>query len=314
MKIMNSQLETNRIKNHLQAVEQKLRICTPKNLTPDLQRRREKYLELLHQYWMQGEFPRNYTSRDRQIPCFIDRDGRACAVANLLLSTGESKMANRIASQANNAYITEMNFEELEAWVAQSGLTLEELSLIQPTYDFMKNNTEYLQDILDDCNSSIQHAEEILADCYRSIQLSRNLAQVYYNRGRLYYDREKTELALTDYNKALELDPNLASAYINRGLLYHDREKTELALTDYNKALELDPNLAIAYINRGRLYAQQRKLDLALTDYDKSIELNPNLAEAYYNRGLLYYDRGKPDLALADYNKAIDLNHNDANV
>jgi hypothetical protein len=54
-----------------------------------------------------------------------------------MFSAGESNMANLIVNQANNAYITEMNFSGLDAWVAQSGFTLQELRLIQPSYKFV---------------------------------------------------------------------------------------------------------------------------------------------------------------------------------
>jgi hypothetical protein len=138
MRIFTSELKNNPIKSRLQLVEQILKTYTPKNLTPTLQLRRQKYLEVLHQYWMKGEFPRNYTHPENRVPCFIDRDGSVCAVAHLIFSAGESEMANSIASQANNAYITEMNFAGLDTWVAQSGFILQELRLIQPTYEFVK--------------------------------------------------------------------------------------------------------------------------------------------------------------------------------
>jgi IMP dehydrogenase/GMP reductase/lipoprotein NlpI len=139
-----------------------------------------------------------------------------------------------------------------------------------------------------------------------------NLAQAYYNRGVIYYNQQKYELALADYNKAINLNPNLAEAYVNRGLLYSKQQKYELGLADYNKAIDMNPNLAQAYYNRGVIYYNQQKYELALADYNKAIELNPNFAEAYVSRGILYYNQQKYDLALSDYNKAIEINPNNA--
>ncbi|MCA2811461.1 MAG: tetratricopeptide repeat protein [Microcystis sp. M090S1] len=146
-----------------------------------------------------------------------------------------------------------------------------------------------------------------LDDFNKAIELNPNYALAYYNRGNLYYNQQKYELALADYSKAIEINPNFALAYNNRGGIYYNQQKYELALADFNKAIEINPNLAEAYLNRGGIYYNQQKYELALADFNKAIEINPNLAEAYNNRGLLYYNQQKYELALADFNKAIEL-------
>jgi tetratricopeptide (TPR) repeat protein len=152
--------------------------------------------------------------------------------------------------------------------------------------------------------------ELALADWNKAIALNPNLAPTYSNRGNLYSNQGKPELAIADYNKAISLNPNYADAYNNRGNLYSNQGKLDLALADYNKAISLNPNIALAYYNRGVLYDNQGKPELAIADYNKEIALNPNIAEAYSNRGLFYSNQGKLDLALADYNKAISINPN----
>jgi tetratricopeptide (TPR) repeat protein/S1-C subfamily serine protease len=155
-----------------------------------------------------------------------------------------------------------------------------------------------------------QKYELALADYNKAIDINRNFAKAYYNRGNFYYDQQKYELALADYSKAIELNRNYANAYYNRGVLYKDQQKYELALADYNKAIKLNPNDAEVYNNRGGIYYLQQKDELALADFNKAIDINPNYAVAYINRGVLYQDQQKYELALADYNKAIKLNPN----
>ncbi|MFM6787580.1 MAG: tetratricopeptide repeat protein, partial [Microcystis panniformis] len=92
---------------------------------------------------------------------------------------------------------------------------------------------------------------------------------------------------LAAITQAINLAPR-AAWYYNRGLLYSDLQKYDLALSDYSKAIEINPNYAEAYLNRGNLYYNQQKYELALSDYSKAIEINPNYAYAYYNRGILY--------------------------
>ncbi len=135
MAIVTQQTETDRIQQHLQAVEQRLRDKQP-SLPPNQLKERYRNLDRLHEYWVQGEFPHNVTHPHQPIPCFIDPDGRSCAVAHLLFTTGNASLARQIAAVANNALLPAMSFPKLNDWVARSGLTLDELSLIQPAYSY----------------------------------------------------------------------------------------------------------------------------------------------------------------------------------
>jgi hypothetical protein len=67
-------------------------------------------------------------------PSFIDSDGRECAVANLIIESGYRELATQIASTTNYAFVRNMHGFGLERWVQQSGLTLDELTQIQPAY------------------------------------------------------------------------------------------------------------------------------------------------------------------------------------
>src|SRR5947207_9488442 len=48
--------------------------------------------------------------------------------------SGHTALANTITEVANYAYVPQMTFPELVDWAAQSGLSKEELALIQPGY------------------------------------------------------------------------------------------------------------------------------------------------------------------------------------
>ncbi len=147
-----------------------------------------------------------------------------------------------------------------------------------------------------------------LSDFSKAIDINPNYANAYNNRGNLYSELQKYDLALSDYSKAIDINPKFAMAYYNRGVLYYNQQKYDLALSDWTKAIEINPNYADAYYNRGVLYSDLQKYDLALSDWTKAIDINPNDADAYYNRGILYKNQRKYDLALSDYNKAIDIN------
>ncbi|WP_426062141.1 hypothetical protein [Hymenobacter sp. B1770] len=123
-----------RVQAHLAYAERILRQQTPANLSAALAKRRTHLLDLLHGYWVAGFFPRNYDYPGERRPCFIDRDGRLCAVGYLVAQTAGRPVAERINQAHQYDLIAEMQVPALADWVRASGLTKAECALIQPTY------------------------------------------------------------------------------------------------------------------------------------------------------------------------------------
>jgi hypothetical protein len=81
-----------------------------------------------------GVFPRNYDFPGERRPCFIDRNGRLCAVGYLVAETAGRPVAERINAAHQYDLIADMRTPALAKWVQQSGLTKAECALIQPSY------------------------------------------------------------------------------------------------------------------------------------------------------------------------------------
>lgn len=129
--------ETNedlRVQTHLQYVEALLRARDLSGLTGQQKSNREKILDLLHTYWTAGIFPGNYDYSDKRVPCFIDKDGRICAVGYLIEQTVGRQVAENINAKYKYEYLLAMNDPAIDAWVQGSGLEKEEFAMIQPTY------------------------------------------------------------------------------------------------------------------------------------------------------------------------------------
>ena len=75
------------------------------------------------------------------------------------------------------------------------------------------------------------------------------------------------------YTKAIEINPNDSDTYNNRGIVYDDLKKYDLAISDYSKAIEINPNYAKAYNNRGNAYRHIDNFRKAKADAMKSVEL-----------------------------------------
>lgn len=89
-------------------------------------------LDLLRDYRRRRRFPRH--SGTRPASCFVDPDGRQCAVAHLMADAGETTAVRRIRDTQNYARLRAMDPAPLRDWQLRSGLAVADLARIQPTY------------------------------------------------------------------------------------------------------------------------------------------------------------------------------------
>jgi hypothetical protein len=123
------------ILSHLMLVEKVLRSRTVTHLSENQKLNRQKYLDILRQYWMIGIVPTNDYSSTR-VPVFIDRKGVHCAVGYLLQQGGFENIARKIDNENKFVYVFDIKTPELFKWQEESGLTVEELAWIQPSYPY----------------------------------------------------------------------------------------------------------------------------------------------------------------------------------
>lgn len=123
---------------HLAYAEKFLRGTSEKQLTVSQMRNRELVLDLLSTYYKQGIFPANYEFPGVRRPCFIDADGRVCAVGYLIEQTAGIEAAEKINELHQHDYVMDMQDELLSDWMNEFGFTKHELAIIQPAYDFIE--------------------------------------------------------------------------------------------------------------------------------------------------------------------------------
>lgn len=135
-----------RVSTHLRYVEELLRARDTSALPDELRDARAKNLDRLHAYWQAGRFPLNRPRADR-VPRFLDDDEesalddlgpRICAVGHLLSLDLGLQAAREISEAFEYDYVPDIESDALAAWAEQSGLSLEELAMIQPSYGFEK--------------------------------------------------------------------------------------------------------------------------------------------------------------------------------
>lgn len=121
------------IQTHLYFVEEHLRAKETNHLSVEQKENRAQCLNYLNEYRLNGVFPKNLYHKERT-PYFIDDFGTACAVGQLVISSGYSELAIKISKENNYEYIENMDYPELVDWAKTHGFTIDELKWIQPTY------------------------------------------------------------------------------------------------------------------------------------------------------------------------------------
>jgi len=129
--------ETDRIADHLHRVAERLAARSLKDTAWAAAQRRRMLLDTLSAYADRGMFPKNHTITGRT-PVFIDEDGTACAVGQLMISSGHAALAERIHNEMNLAYIHAIDLPEVAVWASTHGFSTDELAWIQPTYHHMR--------------------------------------------------------------------------------------------------------------------------------------------------------------------------------
>lgn len=126
--------ERERIRMHLSHVEHVLRARDVSQLSEAQRQARERHLDTLHAYWVEGRFPRNELRPDDYLPIFIDEHETACAVGYLMIEDGAGDLAERIHQEENYAYVPDIRTDGVAAWAEAAGFTVDELAMIQPSY------------------------------------------------------------------------------------------------------------------------------------------------------------------------------------
>ncbi len=120
-------------------------------------------------------------------------------------------------------------------------------------------------------------------------------AELYYNRGVLYRELGRGELATPAFAKSFEIDPSLAAqAWYFIGLIAYDKGETEAAIRALNKSVQDAPKvvenrkaLALAYDKAGRTTAarEQRNAISQLELEAAAAATEPQLAEPASDTG-----------------------------
>jgi len=167
----------NDILYHLMLVEKTLRQRPVNGLNETQKHNRIKYLNILNSYWKAGKVPLN-TYHLKRTPVFIDENRTHCAVGYLLQQGGYASIAESINRDQKFAYIQEITNPDLKIWQVQSGLSVEELAWIQPSYPFEGTSISFgqgLNGIVNDIKKTTGKYQYIAAGSFKIESNNQNI-------------------------------------------------------------------------------------------------------------------------------------------
>jgi lipoprotein NlpI len=131
-------------------------------------------------------------------------------------------------------------------------------------------------------------------------------AVAYLDRGMVYVETKRFDLAFADLNASIAADPQNREAYHIRANIHFEREQFAEAIADETHRIALTPYSAAAYLDRAQAYAALNRFDDALADATAAIAILPNSADGYLMRSQVYFEKEDYAQALAEANEGLD--------
>lgn len=158
--------------------------------------------------------------------------------------------------------------------------------------------------LLNDYSSAAMYLE-------KSLQMNPQDLEARYHLGRVRYQQNRFDAAITAFQEVLRSNPNDVKAQNNLGLCLEAKGQIEAAQNSYRKAIELD-SLAPAhteqpYLNLGKLLTVLNREGEALPLFQQAATIGPNSAAVRYELGRVRFSQGKSDEARAELERAVRL-------
>ena len=139
-----------------------------------------------------------------------------------------------------------------------------------------------------------------IADDTQAIRLGHGaqyLAQLYYDRGNGYEERQDFALAVADYSEALHLTPGNAEMLQARVAAYQDLKDFPRAFQDANAVIAARPRESKGFLVRAYVWRAEGDHARAAADYRRAAQLAPEDEDAYVALAQMYDGDGRDDEA-----------------
>lgn len=132
-----------------------------------------------------------------------------------------------------------------------------------------------------------------------------------YHLGRVRYQQNRFDLAITAFEEVLRRDPGNVKAEDNLGLSLEAKNEVDAALSAYRKAVQLDEKLPThseqPYLNLGALLGKSGHTEDAALLLEHAAKIGPANGKIHYQLAKVYFDLNRFDAAHEEAKRAITL-------
>lgn len=155
--------------------------------------------------------------------------------------------------------------------------------------------------------NSLQNRDGAIRAFGRALKRAPRRADLYYERGRLWWAKGAMDEAIADLSRSLELDPKQPSAFQLRSFCHERCGEPALAIADLSRAIDLKPSEAAFFTGRGELHLKLEAYEAAVADFKSALELRDwKDAKVMYQLGAAYLGLGDEESAAEEYRAAFE--------
>ncbi len=148
-------------------------------------------------------------------------------------------------------------------------------------------------------------SEEALKEYLLLVKLEPFQADHFYWAGKLFSDRNRTDMAVNYLRKAVELDPRHGKAHYELGIMLYREKRTVEAKAELDASLKSEPDNIQAYYFLGKLLKESHDYVAALLAFEKAQRDPEFKVKALVERGGCYMSMNAIDKAIPELERAV---------
>lgn len=161
-------------------------------------------------------------------------------------------------------------------------------------------------------HKKFNHPEEALKEYLLLTKLEPANSDNYYNIGKIYEDKSRTEQALKFYQKAVATNRKHIKAHASLGyMLFRSKQYTE-AKKEIDTAIALSPNTYSNYYYLGKILKENQDYNGALNAFEKAERDSEFRQKSLIERGACYMAGNSYDNAVIELETAVKANKNES--
>ncbi len=147
--------------------------------------------------------------------------------------------------------------------------------------------------------------EEALKEFVLLIKMEPNNAENYYWAGKLFSERNRTDMAQKYLRKAGELSPKDGKIHYELGVMLYKDKKSSEARSELEQALKYQEDNFQAFYYLGKLQKEAKDFQSALSSFEKAQRNALFKVKALVERGSCYMTMNAPEKAIPELERAV---------